>query len=122
MQDEMPVTKQPIAIERVADYHAHVYYDADSRAAAEALLEQVGARFEVALGRMHDRPVGPHPRGSCQIAFAPGLFATLIPWLALNRGGLTVFVHPNTGEALEDHRDRALWLGPDEELKLSALT
>ncbi len=108
-------------IDAIADYHAHVYYDADTKPAAEVLRAAIAARFDVRLGRWHDRPVGPHPAWSYQIVFAPALFAELVPWLALNRRGLTVFVHPNTGDALPDHRDHAIWLGEKSELKLSAL-
>lgn len=105
----------------ITDYHAHVYYDAASKATAAALRDTIAARFTVKLGRWHDDPVGPHPTGSYQIAFGPELFATLVPWLMLNRAGLTVLVHPNTGEDLADHRDRALWLGESRELDLSVL-
>jgi DOPA 4,5-dioxygenase len=41
--------------------------------------------------------------------------------LTLNHGVLDVFIHPNTGEELIDHRDRALWLGRSHTLDLSAL-
>lgn len=105
----------------IIGYHAHVYYDDASRPTAEALRAAIEATFDVRLGRWHDRPVGPHPRWSYQIAFAPALFAALVPWLALNRGGLTVFVHPDTGDALPDHRDHAIWLGEKAELNLAAL-
>ena len=44
------------------------------------------------------------------------------PWLALNRGDLTIFVHPNTGQDLEDHRDRAIWLGQQVPLVLDIFT
>ncbi|MFQ5938851.1 MAG: DOPA 4,5-dioxygenase family protein [Alphaproteobacteria bacterium] len=37
----------------------------------------------------------------------------------LNRDGLTVFVHPETGDDLADHLDHALWLGEKLELNLS---
>ncbi len=50
--------------------------------------------------------MGPHPRWSCQIAFAPAQFARVVGWLALNHGALDVFVHPNTGDELRDHRFR----------------
>jgi DOPA 4,5-dioxygenase len=30
-------------------------------------------------------------------------------------------VHPNTGDALRDHRDSALWLGRSHTLNLAAL-
>lgn len=105
----------------ITGYHAHVYYDAQSKPAAAALREAIGARFDVRLGRWHDRPVGPHPRWSYQVAFAPEVFAVLVPWLALNRGDLTIFLHPETGDVLPDHRDHAIWLGDKAELDFDAL-
>ena len=105
----------------IVSYHAHVYYGAETKAEAARLRQAVEARFEVALGGWHDQPVGPHPMGSYQITFQPELFAELIPWLALNRAGLTVYVHPNTGEDIADHRDRAIWLGESQPLDLGKL-
>jgi DOPA 4,5-dioxygenase len=46
-----------------------------------------------------------------QIAFAREVFDPFVPWLMLNRVGLCVLVHPNTGRALDDHVVHALWLG-----------
>ncbi len=106
----------------VRGYHAHVYYDAGSKEAAARLREAVGDRFQVALGRWHDRPVGPHPCWSYQIAFAAELFGELVPWLALNRGDLVVFIHPITGDDIADHRDFALWLGAKLDFDLKALS
>jgi DOPA 4,5-dioxygenase len=105
----------------IENYHAHVYYDADTRAAALKLCEAAGATFGVKVGRMHDNPVGPHPRGSCQLTIANDQFDKVIPWLVLNRGELTVFTHAQTGNALRDHTAHVIWLGPSETLKLSAL-
>jgi len=39
----------------------------------------------------------------------------------LNHGALDVFIHPNTGDELRDHRDCALWLGHDHVLDLRAV-
>ncbi|HIC80007.1 MAG TPA: 4,5-dioxygenase [Kiloniellaceae bacterium] len=111
----------PQEIADIRGYHAHVYYDAESKPAAADLREAIEARFEVRMGRWHDRPVGPHPRWSYQVAFEPPLFAEIVPWLALNRGDLVIFIHPETGDDLPDHRDRALWLGDYLELNLDAL-
>ena len=80
-----------------------------------------GARFGVELGRWHDKPIGPHPCGSYQVAFAPALFGALVPWLALNRRGLVILVHPETGDAVADHTDHALWLGDKLRLDIDAL-
>ncbi|MEZ5707443.1 MAG: DOPA 4,5-dioxygenase family protein [Burkholderiaceae bacterium] len=49
------------------------------------------------------------------------LFGEVIPWLALNRQGLVVFIHPITGNDLVDHRDRAIWMGAVRPLDLSVL-
>ena len=111
----------PLDTDVIEDYHAHVYYDAASKEAAARLRAAVEARFEVTMGRWHDKPVGPHPRWSYQIAFKPAVFGGLVPWLALNRDGLVIFVHPNTGQDLPDHAECAIWLGEKVELDLSVL-
>ena len=109
-------------IHDITGYHAHVYYDAAGKERAARLREAVERRFQVRMGRWRDEPVGPHPTGSYQIAFGPELFAEIAPWLALNRDGLTVFLHPETSDVLADHRDFAIWMGEQWTLKLSALT
>ena len=106
---------------QITDFHAHVYFDADSVGQARELCEQAAKHFELRLGRVHQRPLGPHPQWSCQLAFMPEVFGELIPWLSLHRGGLTVFIHPQTGDELADHTEHALWMGKIEPLVLSAL-
>ena len=106
----------------IAGYHAHVYFDAGNREQARQLCEAAGQALGVTVGRMHDMAVGPHPRGSCQLAFGADKFAAFIPWLILNRNGLTVFAHAETGDALKDHTEHVLWLGPSEPLDLAALS
>lgn len=103
----------------ITGWHAHVYFDAETKAAAQALCEAAVARFGVVMGRMHDRPVGPHPMGSCQLSVPPEAFLGVIPWMALNRDGLTVFVHAETGNHLADHSSHVLWLGESLPLDLS---
>ena len=54
---------------------------------------------------------GAPPRWSCQLSFDADEFDQLIPWLETNRRGLSVLVHPLTGDALEEHSTLARWLG-----------
>lgn len=107
----------------IQSWHAHVYFDASSRDAAWAFRGVVSDALgdEVTVGRFHEKPVGPHPMWSWQLAFAAAAFAQVVGWLVLNHGALDVLVHPNTGDELRDHRDSALWLGRSHALNLAAL-
>lgn len=102
----------PKPIADIASYHAHIYFDGPGqRVLAMDLRDRIAERFSVALGRVHDRPVGPHTRAMYQVSFDVPTFAALVPWLLLNRAGLAVFIHPNTGQERTDHLAHELWLG-----------
>lgn len=106
---------------RIRGYHAHVYYDPETRPIAERLREAIGNRFNVELGRWRDEPVGPHPVSMYQAAFPAAEFPRLVPWLMLNRSGLSVLVHPQTEDAYDDHTIHALWLGAPLPLRVEML-
>lgn len=95
----------------ITGFHAHIYYDPSSRDAAARVREGLAARFPVQLGRWHDQPIGPHPQAMYQVAFTPDQLGAVVPWLMLNREGLDVLVHPETGDHVADHTESALWLG-----------
>lgn len=105
----------------IDSYHSHIYYDADTIDTAREVIDAACARFELERGRMHEKPVGPHPMWSCQLACAPEVFAEFLPWLTLNRRGLIVFAHPETDDALADHADRAIWLGESRPLDINVI-
>ena len=107
----------------IGSWHAHVYFDEASRDAARVFRDSIVERFgeKIEMGRFHERPVGPHPMWSYQIAFAPAQLAEILAWLALNHGALDLFVHPNTGDQLRDHRDSAMWIGRSHVLDLRAV-
>jgi aromatic ring-cleaving dioxygenase len=114
---------KPLHPSLINSWHAHVYFDAASRATAWALREVINIELadQIEMGRFHEKPVGPHPMWSYQLAFSAGNFPHVLSWLALNHGALDVFVHPNTGDELRDHRDCAIWLGSSHTLNLAAL-
>ena len=100
----------------IRNFHAHIYFDPDQIAQARILAEQAAQHFNVAVGHFHQKPVGPHPRGSCQLTVPRETFGDLAQWLALNRGDLTIFVHPSTGDDWADHLNYMIWFGPSEVL------
>ena len=83
---------------------------------------------ELRIYRFWTEPIGPHPIAMFEVnLFTPQQFGAFIPWLIINRGPLSVLVHPNTinpvtGEHEEEERDhtqRATWMGERVILDLS---
>jgi aromatic ring-cleaving dioxygenase len=105
----------------IKGYHAHIYYDAQTRSIAERLRTAIGERFSARLGSWHDEPVGPHPVAMYQVAFAGDELSSLVPWLMLNREGLNVLVHPLTNDSVADHTRFAAWLGTPLPLRIEVL-
>jgi len=109
-------------VTQIVCYHAHIYYrDSGEKVVAAQLREALEQKFDVRMGRWCDEPVGPHPLPMFQAAFAPDQFPAIVPWLMLNRDGLTILVHPETGDDVPDHRDHAFWLGAKLDLDISFL-
>ncbi len=107
----------------ITGYHAHIYYDpAKTRDRAERLRTRVAQEFPAAtLGRWHDELVGPHTRSMYQVAFPRELLPSLLPWLMLNRDGLAILLHPETGDDYTDHSAHAVWFGEVLPLRLDVL-
>jgi len=106
-------------VTKINNFHVHVYYDPHSFEVARELCETLAQQFELPMGYMHQRPVGPHPDWSCQLTVSNTRIGEVISYLSINRQGLNIFVHPDTGQDLEDHRDRAIWIGSERPLDLS---
>jgi len=49
----------------------------------------------------------------------PEQFGGFAQWAVLNRRGLTIFAHAETGNDLADHTEHVIWFGPSETLDLS---
>ncbi|HLH77841.1 MAG TPA: DOPA 4,5-dioxygenase family protein [Candidatus Binataceae bacterium] len=106
----------------IRGYHAHVYFNPDQVETAAKIRQLVAGAFPLArLGGWRPQPVGPHPKAMYLIEFKPDEFARIIPWLMLNRSGLTVMVHPFTDDGGQDHSANTLWLGEQFQLKTEGL-
>jgi DOPA 4,5-dioxygenase len=94
-------------------WHAHIYYDPEkTKDTAAGLREKIVAEFpDTRMGRWHDEAVGPHLVSMYQVAFRTEQFDRLVQWLALNRDGLDILVHPLTENAWNDHIVFGFWLG-----------
>jgi len=102
-------------------FHVHVYFDPQTRATALRVRDGLARQFDVELGRIHEKPLGPHPKSMYQVKFAPSEFGALVPWLMVHHEGLDALIHPETGDDVADHTVNALWLGTKLELNIEFL-
>jgi|SRR5437868_6882690 aromatic ring-cleaving dioxygenase len=107
-------------------WHAHIYYDAPTRAAAERLHRQLAQMLEqgtcaglVLVGHMVDQGVGPHPKPQFEIQFHEHAVPRITGILAAT--GLTSLIHPLTDDDLADHTTLARWLGEPIPLDVTVL-
>ena len=93
--------------------HAHIYYaPATTRGAAAELREIIAEKYpDMRVGGWHDVKVGPHLCAMYQVVFATDRFAEFVPWLAMNRRGLNILVHPSAEISYNDHVHYGMWLG-----------
>jgi len=126
-----PVTDLKTVVEgEIKEWHFHIYFhqrNADEHHAALELRDAVlrlrrdGAFVAVPLFRVNTDPIGPHPVGSYEIWCPSESFASVFSYLCMNRGDLSILVHPLTKEQRKDHEIRNAWIGPSFPLDLSTL-
>jgi aromatic ring-cleaving dioxygenase len=104
-----------------APYHAHIYYSAEDRPAAEALHEEfvAGRPLVLFVGQMTDGGVGPHPIPQYEVHFLESVRAEVVA--VIEASGLRALVHPLTDDDLADHTTLAQWIGDPVELDISVL-
>jgi DOPA 4,5-dioxygenase len=109
-----------------APYHAHIYYDAASRALAETAQHVLRERMvsgELAqllfVGRLRDGQAGPHPLPQFEIHFTADALPAVREFLRAS--GLRALIHPLTDDDLADHTRLAEWIGAPLDLDLTTL-
>lgn len=109
-----------------APFHAHVYYSAEQRPAAEALRGRFAAMagatgdpLVLFVGPMTGEGVGPHPMPQFELHFLESSRSAVEA--AIRSSGLRALVHPLTDDDLADHTSLAGWIGEPLALDLSVL-
>ncbi|MEP6785744.1 MAG: DOPA 4,5-dioxygenase family protein [Sphingomonadales bacterium] len=109
-----------------APYHAHIYFDAEERAAAEALratlldLRAPGSAPQILfVGQPTEGAAGPHPIPQYEIHFLKRDLAAVTS--AIEDSTLRALVHPLTDDDLADHTRLAHWIGDPIELDVTVL-
>src|SRR6266480_5687682 len=87
-------------------YHAHVYYNAETKATAAKLSATLLGKFKVEGGMLSDDPRGPHPISQFNVIFETPEFQQVVPWLMLNRDGLDDYVRSEERRVGKECRSR----------------
>ncbi len=102
--------------------HFHIYFEQHQQDELHSLLEITRRYFPTLYyGRIHTKPVGPHPIGSCLIATKTEQETeTLLGFLKQHHNNLTLMIHPLTGDDIEDHKaENIIWLGQEYQINRS---
>lgn len=104
-------------------YHAHVYFSHNQQQLAEDVRQKLlqSGFSDIQTYPLVTKNVGPHTRPMIEVNF-PDNEGGFIEWLDQNRNGLSVLIHPVTGNDIEDHSDGALWLGDKLDLNFAVLS
>ncbi|KAI9016640.1 DOPA-like domain-containing protein [Hyaloraphidium curvatum] len=101
---------------------------------ARQLRETISGLFpQLKMWPFHDYPHGPHTVGMFEVDVrTPADFSVFIPWLTLNRGPLSILVHPHrrgpeaeaeprAAREVKDHYQHSFWMGDKHHLDFEKL-
>uniref|UniRef100_A0A915KZ72 DOPA 4,5-dioxygenase n=1 Tax=Romanomermis culicivorax TaxID=13658 RepID=A0A915KZ72_ROMCU len=105
----------------IKEFHFHVYFfQTNSKSVDEArrfwnkIQRHVdNGYFKVRLFHFNDYPIGPHLIGNYEVWCPIEYFGKAYSFMLLNRGSLSILIHPLTPLELTDHTDRAAWIGQE---------
>jgi len=108
----------------VQEFHAHVYYTAETRKSALDLRERIAglASGRLTVYTLSDGPRGPHGTPMFGVDIPKADLPDVLGFLMVSRGPHPILIHPVTDNELLDHTHHAAWLGPPQLLGLSKLS
>lgn len=94
-------------------YHAHVYFDTESRATAERVRESLIQDIPQLIyrGQLIPMSIGPHPKPMFELHIPGDYINFAMASIDVLREGLSVLIHPVHDDELRAHTADARWLG-----------
>lgn len=103
--------------DNIQGYHIHIYFDfyvRPSFAHALSLTSKMELLFKdyIKESRNEVGAVGPHTKRNFLIEINKEGLKEILPWLQMNKPeGISILVHPETGDDVKDHLHSAIWVG-----------
>src|SRR5262249_13653063 len=101
------------AAKQIEGYHIHIYHnDGKSFLSARETAESIQDLFEGDVrGVSSIGAVGPHLTPNFGVYIKPEAYGRVVQWLQANSDGLSILIHPETGDDVKDHLKSSMWLG-----------
>jgi DOPA 4,5-dioxygenase len=102
-------------------HHVHVYFNHAAHSElkkAEDLKVKIAQNFpDLQHGKLYADPVGPHMEGQF-VVYAPDNRLNMVKeFLKAHNNGLSILIHPNTGNDIVDHSDaKTEWINKKPDL------
>ena len=100
-------------------FHAHIYWESQKQRNLAISLRDKLRGLGCPLGQVIDKPIGPHPLPMYQVNYSTKN-ATEVEEFLSNKG-LTILLHYDTGNHIEDHTKRVRWIGKELDLDIEWL-
>ncbi|KAJ3010460.1 UNVERIFIED_CONTAM: hypothetical protein HDU68_002125, partial [Siphonaria sp. JEL0065] len=104
------------------DFHIYSRKEIQVQQAQELRRRIIQEFPTLRVRQFREGPFGPHSLPMFEVDVCTPLeFGAFMSWIALNRSGLSVLAHPQTGDDVEDHFTHGIWLGDKVPLVKEAL-
>lgn len=101
-------------------FHSHIYFDENKIVKAENFHKKFSQlSLPIQISKLIHKPIGPHPFPMFEVDFKGEHFLAMIHFMQENRDGLSILIHPLSGNEILDHTDHAMFLGKKEKLNLA---
>lgn len=104
------------------EYHVHIYYNSETRAAAHAFLVKHRLRSwsrRPWISTMIDENIGPHTSSMFQVNVDDDFMDEYMEFFNRENPGLSMLLHEVTGDEIADHTTGTRWFGPEVPMDLS---
>lgn len=108
---------------KVERYHSHIYFTLEEYDKAERVRSNM-RRHLVGIADVYDLvdyPIGPHTMPMFEIDFPAKSMGKVVEVLLEFREGLSILIHPLSGDHYADHTEYPIWIGKPVELKTALL-
>ena len=114
----------------ITSYDFHIYYNPETRSTAIKLKDKIFENFQKEIDSdqlivkvlKSDLITGPHDLPFFEIDIeSPLIFAKFFSFTQLNHSGLSILVHPNSGDVYKDHTIHTTFIGEGVGLKENIL-